>query len=325
MKNLLLLASLLTATMPGWSQGYVNFSNLFPPGTARVTNGNSGTMGGLASGNSVRAMLYIGPAGTKTYSAMTTNGVEGPSSSFLTGAQAGYFNGGKRAITGYSPGDTITAQVRVWDAVFSSWEAAPNGSREASNLLGVKLAPTAAGASNLVGLQPMTIWITAGPQPHNWIVSNATVAVGDTATLAPNFYGSSCPPPLFCADPPVTYTWSFQGQAISFAYTLMITNVQPTNAGTYTFRIENESGWVERTATIALSSPSVPTLISPILTNGGFQFRLTGETGSNYVIQSSTDLAASNWVSRVTNTAPFTFVETDLSLSPQQFYRAIKP
>ena len=70
------------------------------------------------------------------------------------------------------------------------------------------------------------------------------------------------------------------------------------------------------------SSPS-PATLSAQANDGAFQFTVTGSTNSNYVVQASTNLSASNWVSLLTNASPFTFVETNASGYPKRFYRAV--
>ena len=107
---------------------------------------------------------------------------------------------------------------------------------------------------------------------------------------------------------------------------MTITNAQSSDAGVYGLLIGTASGVRENlSATLTVTNAPPPALTLPRYTNGNLQFTLTGEAGSNYVVQSSTDLGASNWVSRVTNAAPFQFVETNLGLSPQRFYRAVIP
>jgi hypothetical protein len=46
---------------------------------------------------------------------------------------------------------------------------------------------------------------------------------------------------------------------------------------------------------------------------------VAGVPGFNYAVQASTNLI--DWVSLITNTSPFTFVDTNSTNSPQQFYR----
>jgi endonuclease G len=59
--------------------------------------------------------------------------------------------------------------------------------------------------------------------------------------------------------------------------------------------------------------------------NGQFQFAITGTTGSNYIVQAATNLASPVWASIWTNAAPFVFIESNMNLSPQRFYRAMLP
>ena len=66
-----------------------------------------------------------------------------------------------------------------------------------------------------------------------------------------------------------------------------------------------------------------PVLTAPSMSNGLFQFRLTGSAGSNYVVQVATNLTGSNWTSLLTNASPCTFTEATPAFVPQRFYRAI--
>ena len=52
-------------------------------------------------------------------------------------------------------------------------------------------------------------------------------------------------------------------------------------------------------------------------------FTLTGADGAKCIVQGATNLSSPSWTSLVTNQAPFTFVETNTSLSHQRFYRAL--
>jgi endonuclease/exonuclease/phosphatase family metal-dependent hydrolase len=74
-------------------------------------------------------------------------------------------------------------------------------------------------------------------------------------------------------------------------------------------------------ASIPKALPSV--LASPALVGGQFQFLVTGSVGSNYIVQATTDLSLSNWISRQTNVAPFTFIETNALDLPQRYYRGL--
>jgi hypothetical protein len=59
---------------------------------------------------------------------------------------------------------------------------------------------------------------------------------------------------------------------------------------------------------------------APSPSRGQFAFNVGGVTGYNYVVQVSTNLV--NWVSVTTNTAPFTFVDTNACQFKQRYYRS---
>lgn len=65
---------------------------------------------------------------------------------------------------------------------------------------------------------------------------------------------------------------------------------------------------------------AAPSLSTLTFAGDHFQFVVGGTTGSNYVVQASTNLIAPVWVPVMTNAAPFTFVESNIY--PQRYYRA---
>ena len=77
--------------------------------------------------------------------------------------------------------------------------------------------------------------------------------------------------------------------------------------------------------TITVSNPQAisPTLTNASVSGGQLQFQLTGTTGSNYIIQATTNLSPANWIPLRTNAAPFIFVESNIFLLPQRFYRGM--
>lgn len=66
-----------------------------------------------------------------------------------------------------------------------------------------------------------------------------------------------------------------------------------------------------------------PIFSLPTLTNNQFQFTVNGWTGTNYVVQATTNLATANWISLKTNAAPFVFTQTNASSFGRRFYRAM--
>jgi hypothetical protein len=59
------------------------------------------------------------------------------------------------------------------------------------------------------------------------------------------------------------------------------------------------------------------------IANSQFQLDVTGQTGASYVIQATTNPATADWLSLLTNAAPFTFVESNAALYPARYYRAM--
>ena len=59
-------------------------------------------------------------------------------------------------------------------------------------------------------------------------------------------------------------------------------------------------------------------------TNHQFQFTVNGGTGYAYAVLSSTNVVTplSNWSPLITNTAPFTFIDSNSPALPRRFYRA---
>jgi DNA/RNA endonuclease G (NUC1) len=75
------------------------------------------------------------------------------------------------------------------------------------------------------------------------------------------------------------------------------------------------------TITQIIDTSAAPVLSSASFANNQFTFTLTGTSDRNYIIQSTINLSAPNWISIATNAAPFTF--TNSNAGPLRFYRAI--
>jgi hypothetical protein len=184
---LLLVSAILMLSLAGArAQGYLNFANIGggPAGTvnAPLTNA-SVTPPVRVSGNSVLVMLYVAPAGTTDELLLTTNGVQGGPVGFNTGAQAGYFTGGQRTITGFNGGQTVTVQVRAWIAsAGATYEAArafdPFQVAE-SNLIQIVLQSAPNTPNNLVGLQFVGAIV---PEPSTWALLGLGSALFWSAT-----------------------------------------------------------------------------------------------------------------------------------------------
>ena len=68
-------------------------------------------------------------------------------------------------------------------------------------------------------------------------------------------------------------------------------------------------------------APTPPSLVNLAFTAGLFQFQLSGQTGATYVVESTTNLGGGNWAPVVTNTAPFTYSESNAAAAPERLFR----
>ena len=125
----------------------------------------------------------------------------------------------------------------------------------------------------------------------------------------------------------MNYRWFFNQTNLLASGTnsfLSLTNVQLTNAGNYSVIVTNWFNGVTSTppASLIVYTDATPTLSVPSnSTNGQFQFSITGVTGLNYTVLASTNLV--DWIPLKTNISPFNFVDTNVILFPQRFYRSV--
>jgi hypothetical protein len=139
------------------------------------------------------------------------------------------------------------------------------------------------------------------------------VVVGTTVTMSALAVGSPAP----------TYQWAWDGTNLSSATaaTLVLTNAQPGESGTYWVEAMNSSG-SETSAPVVLTVSTTPiTLTGNNLGTAGFNVSGAGIAGLNFVIEVSTNLV--DWQPVETNLSPFTFVDTNAPASPFRFYRAV--
>lgn len=116
---------------------------------------------------------------------------------------------------------------------------------------------------------------------------------------------------------PMQFTWLLNGKPIPTTNTAVVTllgvstlTVDPISsatAGNYSVQIKNGGGTTTGTAVVIVLTTTVSNVVNFVttgtgLTPGGFKIQLSGPSGSNYVIQASSDLKT--WVPIFTNTAP---------------------
>ena len=120
MKTLIFLNVLLGVVSAAFGQGIIAFANRYGIVDAPVTN---------AAGNRI-----LGPSpyvadffwSANTNASMDSLSASGFNTPFgTTPATAGYFFGGLRTLPGVREGNTILAQVRVWDTTYGATGAMP--------------------------------------------------------------------------------------------------------------------------------------------------------------------------------------------------------
>lgn len=157
-----------------------------------------------------------------------------------------------------------------------------------------------------------TVALSLTPLEFNWlfngksIVTNSNITVKNSALLG------------------------LLGVEIGVISELTIHNASSTNAGSYSVQIVNGGGTVSSSsATLIVLTSTVSNVVNITsagtgMVAGGFKIQLSGPSGSNYVIQASTDLK--NWVPISTNAAPTGSVSyTDAAATNLSFryYRAM--
>ncbi len=98
------------------------------------------------------------------------------------------------------------------------------------------------------------------------------------------------------------------------------TNYVPANSSSYatTGTMRYDMVTVSGSSYIAATAAA---LTQVGLTNSQFSFAVSGSVGASYIVQTSTNLAATNWIPVFTNVSPYSFTDVNVT-TPQKFYRA---
>jgi hypothetical protein len=111
-------------------------------------------------------------------------------------------------------------------------------------------------------------------------------------------------------------------------YTGGAINGTPTSTGTFNFNLSVTDGANSTNHNFSLTinpAPIPPSLGQAIKSGSQFQFSVTGSTGVNYTIQSTTNLISTNWASILTtNPTANTFLFSDPNATnPSRYYRIL--
>jgi hypothetical protein len=79
--------------------------------------------------------------------------------------------------------------------------------------------------------------------------------------------------------------------------------------------------WTSQAATLAVYATAAAKLAPATHASGQYALAVAGVPGYKYVVQASTNLL--DWVPMQTNTAPFTFVDTNAGKFRQRYYRTV--
>ena len=210
------------------------------------------------------------------------NGVQSLSTSGLTPIMPGSFTIGSASGIRFFNGSVD--EVRIYNRALSSSEVAQLYSFEAD----------------------IPVIMT---QPQGEIVSQGNTVMFQVVATAQN---------------PLVYQWNKDGIPVDSATNtiLLLTNVQPLQAGLYTVNISNGFTGI-LTAPAALTVMTSVGAGAPRFTSNQFGFSLSGATGGGFVVEASSDLRL--WTPLSTNTfggGPFQFVDPSSSTNPVRFYRA---
>lgn len=172
-------------------------------------------------------------------------------------------------------------------------------------------AGSAAASATLVVLVPPTI--TTPP-------ADQTVSVGDNVTFTVVATGSE----------PLSYQWKHGEELLPSAMqsTLSLSNVQESDAGTYTVEVRNAAGLASASATLTVQAVIAPPQIEHSeIVDGRFRLSFTAAPQRTYVVQSRDTATAGEWTTVQTFAPPhpagptLVFVDERPLAAGQRFYR----
>jgi len=195
----------------------------------------------------------------------------------------------------------------------------------------LSLAPSAAG----LGSATITVTVNNNQASNNIFSRTFTVTVLPLASTPPSI---TSPPTNTLAiagqtasfsvtaagTAPLIYQWQCNATNLAAGTnaTLNLTNISTSQAGQYSVNISNLLGATNATATLAVYATAAANLVAANPHPAGqFMVAVAGVTGYTYAVQASTNLT--NWVSLLTNTAPFTYTDTNAGKFMGRFYRTV--
>ena len=145
---------------------------------------------------------------------------------------------------------------------------------------------------------------------------NATVASGSAATFSVTATGTQ----------PLSYQWQFGGTNLAGATmsSFTKTNVQPTDAGTYTVVITNVAGSVTTSATLQVMAGITISLVSRVGTTNTVSVQSVA--GATYTLEFKDSLSQTNWskiLPNSTGTGGLILLRDPSAPGSERFYRVL--
>jgi len=167
-------------------------------------------------------------------------------------------------------------------------------------------------ARNNTVTRTFLVTVQSGGGGHPAVINpltNQVVVAGQTVRFSPTSNGGT-----------VFYQWKFNGTNLpATGPVLQLTNVTIAQAGLYSVTANNNIGITVSSAILTVYSGTA-TLTPAVHIPGQYAVAITGISNLTYVVEASTNLI--NWVPVQTNTAPFTFVDTNAARYSRRFYRS---
>ena len=168
------------------------------------------------------------------------------------------------------------------------------------------------GKSNNIVTRTFTVTVTGRPLLSCQLTNQAAL-VGQTKAFSVSATGSGT----------LKYQWKFNGTNLSSSVSSLLTlkNIATNQSGVYSVTVTDGNGSTNSTAALTVYATAAGSLAPAGHASGQYTMTVGGVPGCQYIVQASTDFV--NWVPLQTNTAPFTFVDTNASQFGKRFYRSV--
>jgi hypothetical protein len=235
------------------------------------------------------------------------------------------------SLSDITSGATTENQTLTVTAVSSDINLIPNPSvnyTSANTTGSLTLTPV----RNTDGTAIITVTVNDGPAQNNTVIRTFTVTVVadsdhysliNPLTNLVAMVGQTNTFKAIATKGGLKYQWKFNGTNLTSATNsaLTLSKITTNQAGIYSVTASDSSGSTSRAATLTVYATAAAKLAPATHASGQYALTVAGVPGYKYVVQASTNLV--NWVPMQTNTAPFTFVDTNAGKFRQRFYRSV--